>query len=208
MLAHHGHFLPPARTSSSDSGLPRLVILPRMMLSCRGMRPTRPAKSRPRSNVSPLPTAATIDVEIIGPMPGIIMMLGQFSSVQLVCSISPEASSICLSSHRPDQNAAHWKQYLIPSLVEGCLEGILRCAQPRPDGDALFDQHSPDLVGGGGAPRNQSCPNPMQGLKVEPIMIFLRDGSKIGPQRGICDRLGVIIIVLLAHVERLYVNRR
>ena len=48
----------------------------------------------------------------------------------------------------------------------------------------------------------------MQGLKVELILIFLRDGPKIGPQRGFCDRLGVIIIVLLALVERLYVNRR
>ena len=79
-----------------STGPSRIVRPP--VLNCRGTKPTQAAKSRPRSNASPLPTAATIAVEIIGPMPGIVMMLAQFSSVRLIPSISSETSSIRLSS--------------------------------------------------------------------------------------------------------------
>jgi len=52
--------------------LPRFEIRPRTVrppvLYCRGMRPIQAAKSRPRSKTSPRPTAATIAVEIKGPI--------------------------------------------------------------------------------------------------------------------------------------------
>lgn len=48
----------------------------------------------------------------------------------------------------------------------------------------------------------------MQGLKVELILTLLRNGPKVGPQRRFCDRLSVVVVVLLPLVERLHVNRR
>jgi hypothetical protein len=40
------------------------------VLCCRGTRPSQAAKSRPRSKASPVPIAATMAVEISGPIPG------------------------------------------------------------------------------------------------------------------------------------------
>jgi len=53
--------------------LPRLEIRPRIerppVLYCRGTRPSQAPRSRPRSNASPVPIAATRAVEISGPIP-------------------------------------------------------------------------------------------------------------------------------------------
>src|SRR5215475_14348474 len=63
--------------------LPRLEMRPRIdrppVLYCRGTRPSQAAKSRPRSNASPVPTAATMAVEISGPTPGILINCRQFA---------------------------------------------------------------------------------------------------------------------------------
>lgn len=87
--------------------LPRLEMHPNMVrppvLYCRGTRPTHAAKSRPRSKASPSPTAATIAVEIIGPIPGTVMTLTQFSSDRLISSISFETLSIRSSSRHRGQ---------------------------------------------------------------------------------------------------------
>lgn len=83
--------------------LPRLDIRPRTarppVLYCLGTKPTQAAKSRPRSNASPCPIAATIAVDIIGPIPGIVITLAQFSSDWLISSISVETASMRSSSH-------------------------------------------------------------------------------------------------------------
>jgi hypothetical protein len=54
--------------------LPRFDILPRMVRSpveiCLGTSPSQAAKSRPLVNASPVPIAATIALEMIGPIPG------------------------------------------------------------------------------------------------------------------------------------------
>ena len=53
--------------------LPRLVMRPRMVRSpvdiCLGTSPIHAEKSRPLANAAPLPIAATIALEMIGPMP-------------------------------------------------------------------------------------------------------------------------------------------
>src|SRR6056297_1942423 len=82
--------------------------------------------------------------------------------------VQPEPVAI-----EPNPDAAHPGRYLIPSLFEYRLEGVLQRPTPRPDGDALFDQEGPNLADGGRAPRNQPCPDPMQGLKVELILVLL-----------------------------------
>jgi hypothetical protein len=60
--------------------LPRLDILPRIVRSpvdiCFGTSPSQ-QKSRPFENTSPVPIAATIALEMIGPMPGMVISRSQ-----------------------------------------------------------------------------------------------------------------------------------
>lgn len=64
--------------------MPRLEMRPRIgrppVLYWRGIRPSQAPKSRPRSNASPLPIAATMAVEIRGPTPGMLIKRWQFAS--------------------------------------------------------------------------------------------------------------------------------
>jgi hypothetical protein len=73
--------------------LPRLEMRPRMdrppVLYWRGTRPSHAPKSRPRSNASPVPMAATTAVEISGPIPGTLVRRRQLASLSPICSISP-----------------------------------------------------------------------------------------------------------------------
>jgi hypothetical protein len=61
--------------------LPRLDILPRIVRSpvdiCFGTSPSQAPKSRPFENTSPVPIAATIALEMIGPMPGSVISRSQ-----------------------------------------------------------------------------------------------------------------------------------
>src|SRR5215831_12889682 len=55
-------------------------MLPRMVRSpvdlCFGTKPSQAPKSRPFAKASPVPIAATIALEMIGPMPGTVIMFG------------------------------------------------------------------------------------------------------------------------------------
>ena len=65
---------------------------PRMVRSpvdiCLGTSPIYAEKSRPLANAAPLPIAATIALEMIGPMPGTVMTLRQLLSLFAKASIS------------------------------------------------------------------------------------------------------------------------
>ena len=84
--------------------LPRLVMRPRMVRSpvdiCLGTSPIHAEKSRPLANAAPLPIAATIALEMIGPMPGTVITLRQPSSLFAKVSISSVTGSIRSSSCR------------------------------------------------------------------------------------------------------------
>jgi hypothetical protein len=60
-----------------------LDILPRIVRSpveiCLGTRPRQAAKSRPLENTSPAPIAATIALEMIGPIPGTLISRSQLA---------------------------------------------------------------------------------------------------------------------------------
>jgi hypothetical protein len=72
----------PCRLDEQDT--PRLDILPRMVQSpveiCLGTSPSQAAKSRPFVNASPVPIAATIALEMIGPIPGTLIKRSQPAS--------------------------------------------------------------------------------------------------------------------------------
>src|SRR5579871_6632292 len=48
----------------------------------------------------------------------------------------------------------------------------------------------------------------MEGLEVELVLRLLTDYAQIGPQYGLSDRLGIVVVVLLSLYERLHVDRR
>ena len=55
---------------------------------CSGTSPIHAEKSRPLANAAPLPIAATVAPEMIGPMPGTVITLRQPSSLFANVSIS------------------------------------------------------------------------------------------------------------------------
>ena len=56
-----------------------------------GTRPSQAAKSRPLEKTSPAPIAATIALEIIGPMPGTLISRSQPASCRARTAISPDS---------------------------------------------------------------------------------------------------------------------
>jgi len=48
----------------------------------------------------------------------------------------------------------------------------------------------------------------MEGLKIELILRLLTYDAQVRPQCGLCDRLGVVVVVLLSLHERLHIDRR
>ena len=61
---------------------------------CFGTSPSQAAKSRPLENASPAPIAATIALEIIGPMPGTRINRSQPESWRAKASISLDRPSM------------------------------------------------------------------------------------------------------------------
>ena len=61
------------REQNAQVAIARLEILPRIVRSpveiCLGTSPSQAPKSRPLENTSPVPIAATMALEMIGPMP-------------------------------------------------------------------------------------------------------------------------------------------
>jgi hypothetical protein len=55
---------------------------------CLGTRPIQAEKSHPLANATPLPIAATIALEMIGPMPGTVVALRQLSTSDPSSSLS------------------------------------------------------------------------------------------------------------------------
>jgi hypothetical protein len=103
---------------------------------CLGTRPSQAEKSRPLANATPLPIAATIALEMIGPIPGTVITLRQLSSLFANASISSVTVSIRSSSRRqsPASSATmraieerqgrcekcHHRQFLGPHFFARC----------------------------------------------------------------------------------------
>jgi hypothetical protein len=87
-----------------DVRLPRFDMLPRIVRSpveiCFGTSPSHAPKSRPFENASPVPIAATVALEMIGPMPGTVISRSQPLSCRASASISLDRPSMRSSSRR------------------------------------------------------------------------------------------------------------
>src|SRR6266700_1198459 len=70
---------------------------------CLGTSPSQAAKARPLANASPAPMAATIALEMIGPIPGTLISRSQPASRWAMASITPDKASMRSSSRRQCQ---------------------------------------------------------------------------------------------------------
>src|SRR6478672_7535652 len=120
--------------------LPRLEMRPRIdrppVLYWRGTRPSHAPKSRPRSNASPAPMAATTAVEISGPMPGTLMRRWQLASFSPIWSISlagkgldPLIDMYPVFVETYDQ-IAHSRRYLVLPVLQDCQERVPQSSRP------------------------------------------------------------------------------
>ena len=72
----------------------------------------------------------------------------------------------------------------------------------------MLDEKSADLVDRRCASRHQPGAHAMQSLQIELILRLLLHDTQVRAQSRLGDRLGVVVIVLLALGERLDVDRR
>src|SRR5262245_40973454 len=103
--------------------------------------------------------------------------------------------------------AGHSRRYLVPSVLENGEQGVAKGAGSRPDRDPLLDEKGSDLVDRCRATRHQSRPDAMTGLQIELVLAFLLHRTQVRPQRGLGNRLGIVVIVLLPFNERSDVDR-
>src|SRR3954447_15411255 len=88
---------------------------------CLGTSPSHAAKSRPLEKLSPVPIAATMALEMIGPMPGTLIRRSHPASRLASSSISLDKPSMC-SSSRCQSEAS-------PSMTRTRGKHIGRCGQ-------------------------------------------------------------------------------
>src|SRR6266516_2704232 len=140
---------------------------------CLGTSPSQAAKSRPLDNASPTPIAATIALEMIGPIPGTLISRSQPASRRAMASISPDKSSMRSSSRRQspasqvlDDVHHAWRQDIGGRGQDARQLGAQE-ALPLPYGDAALQQEGADLIDDASTLAHQPLTNAMQRLQVE-----------------------------------------
>src|SRR5262249_43609484 len=118
--------------------LPRFDILPRIVRSpveiCLGTSPSQAAKSRPLPNASPLPMAATIALEMIGPIPGTLISRWQPASRRAIASISLDKPSMRSSRRRQSPARSSMTRTMRGDRTSGARPG---CVATRRGADLL-----------------------------------------------------------------------
>src|ERR1700676_1832968 len=110
---------------------------------CLGTRPNQAAKSRPLENTSPAPIAATIALEMIGPIPGTLISRSQPASWRAIASISFDGRSMGARragaiSGQIFNNAHHeWRQN-VEWFGQATRKLSAQEAQSLPNGKATF----------------------------------------------------------------------
>src|SRR5215472_13129419 len=130
---------------------------------CFGTSPSQAPKSRPLENASPVPIAATIALEMIGPMPGTLTNRSQPASRRARAVISPDKQSIRSSSRRLGQplNEAYRARR---QHFGRCSQDARQLGTQEPKSltlrNAALEQEGADLVDDAGALTDQSLPHP------------------------------------------------
>src|SRR6516225_3732283 len=142
---------------------------------CLGTSPSQAAKSRPLENASPAPIAATIALEMIGPIPGTLIKRSQPTSRRARTSISLDRPSMRSSSRRQ-------------SPARSSITRIMR-------GDRA--SQGADLIDDAGALTDQPLTHAVERLQVELLGGLGRDELHRRALHRLRDRLRVAEVVLL-----------
>src|SRR5262245_15431625 len=160
---------------------------------CLGTRPSQAAKSRPLENTSPVPIAATMALEMSGPMPGMLISRSHPESCLASSVISPDNSSMRSSSRRQSSAKPLMIRIMRGERTSGGVARIrqLRPQQPLPlaNCDDAFQQESADLIHNAGALADEPLTHTMQGLQVELIDALRRHELHSGTLERLLRRL-------------------
>jgi hypothetical protein len=181
--------------------LPRIVRSP--VEICFGTSPSQAAKSRPLENTSPLPIAATMALEMIGPMPGTLINRSHAGSLQASAPISLDRASMrlssgCQSCASPSMRCSVRSDKTVSAFGENAGQFGAQEPQPLPYCNPALQQEGAYLVDDAGALADQSLAHTVQGLQVELIGGFRGDELHRRPLHRLGDGLGITEVVLLS----------
>src|SRR6266571_722603 len=157
---------------------PRIVRPP--VDICRGTRPSQAPKSLPLENTSPLPIAAIVAVEMIGPMPGTVMRRLAPSS----CS-----DNISISFDTVAMRPSRYRQSVQRSSIMWIIRGDSLSVMARTIGISVRSARRPWRTAMSRSSRK---------ARIKLFDRFDRDKLHGGTQHSLGNRFGVAEVVLLS----------
>src|SRR6516162_7880306 len=145
---------------------------------CLGTSPSQAAKSRPFVNASPVPIAATIALEMIGPIPGPLI------------KPAPVAGQVL-------EHPRHAQRQDIAGRGENAWQLSAQEAQALPHGNATLQQEAVDLIDDAGALTDQPLTHAVESLQVELLGGLGCDELHRRALHRLGDCLGIAEVVLL-----------
>src|SRR5262249_42415193 len=195
--------------------LPRLEILPRIVRSpvdsCFGTSPSQAPKSRPWVKPAPLPIAATMALEMIGPTPGTVITRWQPSSCCASASISADTAAMRSSNRRQSWTSSAMRLTIrgdSASVFELRISGSALRNGTTPCRNAALDQEAADLIDYTRPLAHEARAHAMESQQVHLLRRLDRHEVHGWPLHGFCNGLGIAVVVLVTFEERLHVLRR
>ena len=187
--------------SLRDAEKPRLAAGRRLT----GTSPSQAARSRARRKVSPVPIAATSAVALRAPKPGMVARRRAAWSSRARATNSAVSAAMRRSSSHHSRRMSSIRRRVrglrvaggSASVVEHRHEQLLEPPPSLRDHDAALQEHGAELVDQGRALADQAGPGTMQDLRVELRLALQLDEAHGRPRRGLRDRLGIPLVVLL-----------
>src|SRR5262249_20826074 len=189
---------------------------PRMVRSpvdiCLGTRPSQAEKSRPLANAAPLPIAATIALEMIGPMPGTVITLRQLSSL----FASPDLIGHGFNSlvepppviGKISDDACHaWRKNVGP-LGQDVRQLLAKKPESLPDHDAAFQKKATNLIDHRGSLTDEARPHPMQTLQIQLLVGFGGNEAGRRPLHSLGHGMSISEVILVPLPKRLCIRGR
>jgi hypothetical protein len=95
----------------------------------------------------------------------------------------------------------------IGPLAENVWQGVAQPVQPLPDGDAMLEKETANLIDDCSAFPYEPGADPMQRLQIELLICLYRNTARCGALNGFGDGKSVTEIVLVRWPERLCIER-
>src|SRR5215831_21391935 len=190
---------------------------PRMVRSpvdiCLGTRPSQAEKSRPLANAAPLPIAATIALEMIGPMPGTVITLRQLSSLFASVPISSVTVSIRSSSRRQSLARSATMRAMrgertsvrLARMSGSCWRrnrSPCRTTMPR------FQKKATNLIDHRSSLADEARPHPMQRLQIQLLVGFGGNEAGRRPLHSLGHGMSISEVILVPLPKRLCIRGR